>query len=302
MAQKKPKTNPKIGKEREKEDQPERRENNFRIFLTNDDGIYAEGLLALARELSPLADITIVAPDGPRSAVSHSITLHKPLRLHAVNDFPWNVHSSHPRTSYKCSGSPSDCVMLGVLEIMKDKPPHLVISGINDGPNMAEDLTYSGTVAAAMEGAILGFPSISVSLARSEARHFDTAAYFVKEIIAKLFSSGNVSQWYAVDINALKAKFGGKLFINVNIPDLPINKVRGIRVCKPGFRGYKDVIQRMTDPRGRPFYWIAGERIEEDSHEDTDVQSLSRGYIAVTPLTWEIFFEPAFKKVKQALE
>ncbi len=292
-------------------ERPERSEKpeNFRVFLTNDDGIQAEGLIALARALSPLAEITIVAPDGPRSAASHSITLHKPLRLTEVKDFPWTpkntkaslARGNFPRSAYKCSGSPSDCVMIGVLEIMKDAPPHLVVSGINDGPNLAEDLTYSGTVSAAMEGAIIGFPSIAVSLARFEARNFKSAAKIVKGIIASLFFGGNASGWRALDIHTFKKSFGEKLFLNVNIPDTSASKIKGVKVCKPGFRGYKDIIQKMADPRGRPFYWIAGERVETDTREETDVQAVANGYVAVTPLTWEIFYPPAMKRLKKLL-
>lgn len=274
---------------------------NFRIFITNDDGIQAKGLIALVGELTPLAEITIVAPDGPRSAASHSITLHKPLRLQEVKDFPWKAKSVHSRRAFKCSGSPSDCVMLGILEIMKETPPHLVISGINNGPNLAEDLTYSGTVSAAMEGAIIGFPSIAVSLATSEGRNFKTAAEFVKKIIADIFFHGDEDGWRAIQVSEVMKGFGGKLFLNVNVPDLPSSRVKGIRVCKPGFRGYKDVIQKMSDPRGRPFYWIAGERIEENKLKGTDVQAVAEGYVAVTPLTWELFFEPAMGNLRKIL-
>jgi len=272
---------------------------SFRIFVTNDDGIQAPGLSALARELSPLAEITIVAPDGPRSAASHSITLHKPLRLDPVENYPWGVDSPFPRFAYKCSGSPTDCVMLGVLEVMKDSPPHLVISGINQGPNLAEDLTYSGTVSAAMEGAIIGYPSIAVSLALFEGSHFETASYFLKEIIADIFFGGQTSSWHAIDIAKVNRDFGGKLFLNINVPDLPIASVKGVKVCKPGFRGYKDVVQKMIDPKGRPFFWIAGERIEKEDQEETDIRAVSEGFVSVAPLTWELFFPPAMERLKE---
>ncbi len=273
---------------------------NFRVLLTNDDGIYARGMVELARVLSPQAEVTIVAPDGPRSAASHSITLHKPLRLKSVDDFPWPENALKPHRAYSCSGSPADCVMLGLLELLKRRKPHVIISGINEGPNMAEDLIYSGTVGAAVEAAIIGFPSFAVSLDYQGQGNFATAAYFSKLLISRLFFNGR-KRWTGVNTKKIVDAFGGKFLLNVNVPDLPVAKVKGIRVCKPGMRGYRDVIQKMYDPRGKALYWIAGERFAIKIGKDTDLYAVGRGYVAVTPMTWELVFEPAMMRLKRAL-
>ena len=205
----------------------------FRIFASNDDGLYAAGMIELARRLSPLAELTIVAPDGPRSAASHTITLHKPLRLDPAPDFPWPPDARGPHSAFTCSGSPADCVMLGVLELLKDDPPHLVVSGINDGQNLAEDVTYSGTVAAAMEGAILGLPSIAVSLDYRGKGNFSTASHFLVELVSRLFFDGQSAHtWVAVDVKEFQERYGGKLFLNVNVPDRPVGEVKGLLLCR----------------------------------------------------------------------
>jgi len=262
-------------------------------------------MIELARRLSPLAELTIVAPEGPRSASSHSITLHKPLRLESARAFPWLADAIEPHAAYTCSGSPTDCVMLGVLEVLKERPPHLVVSGINDGQNLAEDVTYSGTVAAAMEGAILGLPSVAVSLDHRGEGHFATASHFLAELIRRLFfgdvhADGDV--WPPVDAAKSLARHGGKLFLNVNVPDLPTERVKGLKLCRTGFRGYHDVVQKMQDPRGQPFFWIAGERVLEDARERTDVKALEDGWVSVTPLTWEMNFEPGFDSLSPLFE
>lgn len=277
----------------------------FRVFASNDDGLFSPGMIELARRLSPLAELTIVAPDGPRSAASHSITLHKPLRLEPAPAFPWPPDAREPHAAYTCSGSPTDCVMLGVLEILKERPPHLVVSGINDGQNLAEDLTYSGTVAAAMEAAILGLPAIALSLDHRGEGHFATASHFLVELTGRVFFADareGAGAWNAVDTATLLARHAGKLFLNVNVPDLPAEQVKGLKLCRTGFRGYRDVVRKMRDPRGRPFFWIAGERVLADVREGSDVKALEDGWVAVTPLTWELSFQQGFGTLGPLLE
>jgi 5'-nucleotidase len=261
----------------------------FRVFAMNDDGIMGEGLIELARQLAPRCVLTIVAPESPRSAASHSITLHKPLRVNERSDFPWPQGAQPGCVAYSCSGSPSDCVMLGVLELLKDKLPHLVVSGINDGQNLAEDITYSGTVAGAMEGALLGLPAISISLDTKGLRSFDTAAQLLLQVVTRVFFGDAASQVMPAPSSELaQSVFNGSRFLNINVPDLPLAQVKGVRVCSTGFRGYKDVVQQMTDPRGRPIYWIAGERVQEDTREDADVVLIQQGYATISPLTWNL--------------
>jgi 5'-nucleotidase len=261
----------------------------FRVFATNDDGITGAGLLELARWLAPHCELTIVAPESPRSAASHSITLHKPLRLDLRADFPWPSDAQPGCAAYACSGSPTDCVMVGVLELMKEKRPHLVVSGINDGQNLAEDITYSGTVAGAMEGALLGLPAISVSLDTGSARRFDTAAQVLLKVITEIVFGGSAgTPWPEPGGDAVHQVFNGSRFLNLNVPDLPHDEIKGVRACNTGYRGYKDIVQQMVDPRGRPFFWIAGERVQEDTREDSDVVLIQQGFATLTPLTWNL--------------
>lgn len=264
---------------------------SLRVLVVNDDGIAAQGIVELARAFSPLCVVTVVAPESPRSAASHSITLHKPLRVRPVDSFPWPKGAVAGCAAYSTSGSPADGTMLGVLEILKEAPPHLVISGINDGQNLAEDVTYSGTVAGAMEGAILGLPSIAVSLDSRGCGHFATASHYMLHILRQLlYADPPQGVWPAPPARspALKTVFDGSRFLNINVPDVPVDEVKGIRSCFTGFRGYKDVIQKMVDPRGEPFYWIAGERVVEDMRDGSDVKAASEGYVTVAPLTWDL--------------
>ncbi|OGK09647.1 MAG: 5'/3'-nucleotidase SurE [Candidatus Riflebacteria bacterium RBG_13_59_9] len=274
----------------------------FRIFATNDDGIYGKGLVELSRKLAPFCEMTIVAPESPRSAASHSVTLHKPLRLEKQSDFPWPADALPGNIAYVCSGSPTDCAMLGVLETMKDRPPHLVISGINDGQNLAEDVTYSGTVAGAMEGAMLGFPAISVSLdSRGEGNYATASHYLVSVLERLLFQASPGRPWRAPDEERVRQVFSGSRFLNMNVPDLPIEQVAGVAACFTGYREYKDVVQRMTDPRGRPFFWIAGERVRNDDRDGSDVVAIAKGYVTVAPLTWDLTDYSALETVAQLL-
>src|SRR5438874_357339 len=181
----------------------------MRILITNDDGIHAEGLLALKRALSEMAEVVVVAPDRPRSACGHSITLHKPLRVTEVR-----LPDGSP--AYSTTGTPSDCVSLAVLDILRDRPPDVVVSGINSGPNLGWDLTYSGTVSAAMEGAILGIPSIAISVTGTRGPHnYDTAARFAVHLAESVREHG-LEKW---------------TLLNVNVPE---TEIRGVTITHQG--------------------------------------------------------------------
>ena len=231
------------------------------ILITNDDGVHAEGLIALKRELDSLGRVFVVAPDRPRSACGHSITLHKPLRAEKVALRDGSV-------AYTSNGTPSDCVSLGLLGIIEE-PVDLVVSGINHGPNLGWDLTYSGTVSAAMEGAILGIQSIAISVAGYKAGVDYTAA-------AKL----------AVDMARVLEhhKLPESSLLNVNVPDLPPSQIKGISITKQGKRRYSGQLEKRTDPMGRDYYWLGGDLPTDTLEEGTDVHAVAEGYVSVTPV------------------
>ncbi len=238
----------------------------MRILLTNDDGLFAPGIIALARELSGIAETIIVAPESQRSAVGHSITLHKALRLNRVSIPGLEIEA------YTTNGTPTDAVMLGYFAILNEEKPDLVISGINKGPNMGEDITYSGTVAAAMEGALVGIPSISISLGSFDGENFDQAAIFLRRFIIEQDS-------------LIPAP---PRFLNINYPNLELGEVKGFLITKLGTRKYKDVVHKKVDPRGMAYYWIAGEKIFADNTEGTDIYAVQHGYVSVCPLTMDL--------------
>ena len=237
----------------------------MRILLTNDDGIYARGIIELARAVAHLGDVQVIAPERARSAIGHAITLHKPLRMDP------HYHSEYTVPAYATSGTPADCVMLGYYEIF-EKELDLVISGINGGPNLGDDVTYSGTVSGAMEAAIIGIPSIAVSMGAFECQHYDGAAKFASEL-AKFM---------------VESKVPKKTLFNVNYPDIPLEKVQGVRLTRLGLRWYNDVVQKRQDPRGMPYYWICGEKQYCDNPVGTDCRAIEDGEISITPLTMDL--------------
>lgn len=233
----------------------------MRILLTNDDGINAPGILALKRALEPLGEIVVVAPERPRSASGHSITLHKPLRLEQV---PMPDGSS----GWATNGTPSDCVTLGFDVVMEGRAD-LVFSGINTGPNLGWDLTYSGTVSAAMEGAILGVPSVAISVAGVHPPYdFDAAAAFASRIARQVIEHG--MERYSL--------------LNVNVPPIPAAEIAGVTVTHQGRRQYVDRIDKRTDPWGRRYYWLCGSLREDEPDPGSDVHAILEGRISVTPV------------------
>jgi 5'-nucleotidase len=226
------------------------------ILLTNDDGIAADGLRALAESLSGEGTVIIVAPEQEQSASSHAITLDKPLRI-----------KEHAPRTFGVSGTPTDCVLLAVHGILERKPD-LIVSGINHGPNMGEDVTYSGTVAAAIEGSILGINAIAISLASWEPSSFEGAGAAARQLARALFGMG-----------------GGRARLwNVNVPSIPRESIKGIKVTKLGSRVYNDIIIRKKDPRGKDYFWIGGAEPGWSAGDNTDFAAVNAGYISVTPL------------------
>lgn len=234
----------------------------MKILLTNDDGIHSPGLQVLAAVLAAHHEIVVVAPEHERSATGHAITLHKPLRA-----TPTAMPVAGRVRAWATNGTPADCVVLGVVELVGDRPD-LVVSGINVGANLGLDLTYSGTVSGAMEGAILGIPSIAVSVASFVDVRFDVAAGFVEQLARR------------VAVHRLPSD----ALINVNVPNLPREQIRGVALTRQSMRRYLSRLERRTDPRGRHYYWLTGEREPADDQEGTDGWAVARGYISVTPI------------------
>ncbi len=226
-----------------------------RILVSNDDGVNALGIRVLTQALSSISDVITVAPDRNRSGASNSLTLEVPLRVQQI-----------PETKfYSVKGTPTDCVHIAVSELIKPEPD-MVVSGINHGANLGDDVLYSGTVAAATEGRHLGLPSVAVSLDGSV--HFETAAFYAKKIVQTLF----------------KHSLPSNQILNVNIPDLPIEAIKGIKVTRLGNRHRSESMIATEDPRGQKVYWVGPPGKKEDAGEGTDFDAIEHGYISITPL------------------
>ena len=221
------------------------------ILVSNDDGIHAPGLLALARALEAVGIVYIVAPDRERSTVGHALTLHRPLRVDQLGQRRFCVN-----------GMPSDCVNLGILGILPERPS-LVVAGINHGANLGDDVTYSGTVSAAMEGTLLGIPSVAISVA-SEEDGFDAAARFGAILATHVLAQGMPRD----------------TLLNVNVPANPT----GVKVTRLGRRTYREKVVEQTDPRGKRYYWIGAGPALWEAGEDTDFAAIQKGVVSVTPL------------------
>lgn len=239
-----------------------------RILVTNDDGIYSEGLRKLADALQPLGEIIIVAPDREQSAASHALTLNRPLRLLQLEENEWIV-----------DGTPTDCVNLAVLKLMKDHRPDIVVSGINFGPNLGDDVTYSGTISAAFEGALLNIPSIALSALVGEHFSFDRCAAFAVELTR-----------YMLD----QPRDPG-IILNVNFP---VTEFRGVKVTKLGKRVYSEGVIERIDPRGRKYYWIGGEAPTWHHGEGTDFEAVQNGFVSITPLHLDLTHHASIARLK----
>ncbi|MDH3305081.1 MAG: 5'/3'-nucleotidase SurE [Gammaproteobacteria bacterium] len=228
----------------------------MKILVSNDDGYLATGINVLTDALERVADVVVVAPDRNRSAASSSLTLHTPLR---VTEFAKN--------RYRVDGTPSDCVHLALTGFLEFEPD-LVVSGINHGANLGDDVIYSGTVAAALEGRFLGLPTIAVSLVGRDLKHFDTAARVASELVQKIDRAG-----IAPDV-----------VLNVNVPNRPFEELQGIRATRLGFRHKSEQILKDSDPYGRPIYWVGPAGEGQDAGEGTDFHAIEQGSASVTPL------------------
>jgi 5'-nucleotidase len=236
----------------------------MRILLTNDDGIYARGLSALYDELSKDDDCLIVAPEIEQSAVGHAITLFRPLMVRSAT-------KGGGFLGYAVYGTPADCVKIGIKEL-SDRVPDLVVSGINRGANVGVNLIYSGTVSAATEAVIMGVPALAISLDTHQEADFTFAARFARKMV-RLIKKSQSLQGSA---------------INVNVPFLPEEKIKGIAVVRQGKGNIIESFEKRTDPRGNIYYWVSGESLTADADLQTDVSALAQGYITVTPIQYDL--------------
>lgn len=228
----------------------------MRILLSNDDGYFAPGLRSLSDGLQALGEVTVVAPDRNRSGASNSLTLDNPIRYHLTVEGYFSV-----------TGTPTDCVHLAIHRLMP-KPPDIVLAGINSGANLGDDVIYSGTVAAAMEGRHLGYPAIAMSLVGPKCTHYETAAQIAVKLVRQLSTH----------------PLGQNRILNVNVPDLPYEQLAGIKVTRLGHRHRADTIIPAHDPKGRDVYWIGPPAQGDDAGEGTDFHAVDNGYVSVTPL------------------
>ena len=236
------------------------------ILLTNDDGIQAPGLNVLRKTLSEIAEIVVVAPDRERSATGHGITVYYPIR---VDEF---CFIDGKERGWVVDGTPADSVKLAICALL-DRPPDLVVSGINRGPNLGTDVLYSGTVSAALEGTVLGVPSLAVSLDTYESQaDYSYAAAFTRELCEHLLKEG----------------LSPDILLNINVPALPPHKIAGVKFTKLGIRRYDDVFTARKDPRGKTYFWLAGEVVDEEQDEDTDVMAVKNRFVSITPLHFDL--------------
>jgi len=247
----------------------------MKILVSNDDGYHAKGIIALTEALEAVADVIVVAPDRNRSAASNSLTLTDPLRV-----------KRHSENRFSVNGTPSDCVHLALTGLLEEEPD-LVVSGINHGANLGDDVIYSGTVAAAMEGRFLGLPTIAVSLA-SEDRptHFDAAGKVAAEMVKKLEA----------------ATLSSDVILNVNVPDRPYEEIAGLQAVRLGFRHKSEPVVKSKDAHGRTIFWVGPAGKGQDSGEGTDFHAIERGYVTVTPLSVDLTRHDSLPQLKSWLE
>lgn len=245
----------------------------MKILVSNDDGYMARGIVALTEALAEIAEVILMAPDRNHSGASNSLTLHSPLRVRQVEE-----------NRYFVNGTPSDCVHLALSGYLPDDPD-IVVSGVNHGANLGDDVIYSGTVAAAMEGRFLGLPAIAVSLVGQHGKHFDTAARVACDLVKRLQSD----------------PLPGDIILNVNVPDLPFDELAGVEVTRLGFRHRSEPLIEEKDPRGRTIYWIGPAGPGQDAGPGTDFEAVERGAVAVTPLKVDLTRHESLPQLKDWL-
>jgi 5'-nucleotidase len=241
----------------------------MKILISNDDGFLAPGLSMLAKHLKEIAEITVVAPDRNRSGASNSLSLVNPLRI-TIGDNGF----------YSVNGTPTDCVHLAVTGLLKEMPD-MVVSGINEGSNLSDDVLYSGTVAAAMEGRFLGVSSIATSLAGPKCQHYETAALITKQLVLTL----------------KKDPLPQHTILNVNVPDIPFEELKGIQVTRLGTRHIAEPTIKTVDPRGRRIFWIGQPGPEADAGPGTDFHAVNSGYVSITPLHLDLTHYEVFEQL-----
>jgi len=246
----------------------------LKILITNDDGIEAHGIAALADSLSEVGEVTIVAPLKEQSAIGHAITMQLPLRV-------INYKKNGDFFGYAVSGTPADCVKIGIRNLM-DIPPDLVVSGINHGSNTAINIIYSGTVSAAREAAIMDIPSMAVSVTNHEATDFRFAAKISRLLALKL--AGN-----DLPLGTL---------LNVNVPDIPEDQIAGIKLTRQGKSKWDDIYVRRTDPYGKNYYWLTGNLMEVDTELETDQVAIRKNYVSVSPIHFDLTDYDTYEKMK----
>ena len=271
----------------------------MKLLISNDDGIFAEGIRTLADTLAAKGHIvTVVCPDRERSATGHGITMHRPIRVEQVT----SVYHRDIQ-AWACSGTPADCVKLA-LDALLETPPDCVLSGINHGANLGNDVLYSGTVSAAMEGLLEGIPSLAISLASFTYSNFQPAADYACQLLPQL------------------VQLKQPLLLNLNVPSLTSDQIKGTTVARLGVRRYRDLFEKRIDPRGKTYYWLAGEVLEESDNEPphglpnslsdiqnidfmnrftTDVKAIKSGYITVTPLHYDLTAYSDLSELQQYL-
>lgn len=241
----------------------------MRILVSNDDGVHAPGIRSLATEMASIAVVDVVAPDRNRSGASNSLTLSRPLSIKQLDNGYYSVE-----------GTPTDCVHLALTGFLSPVPD-IVVSGINNGANLGDDVLYSGTVAAAMEGRYLGFPSIAFSMVGDNIQHYDTAATIARQLILKMSANMLPSQ----------------TILNINIPDLPLNKIKGMQVTRLGTRHGAEPIVKDHDPRGRPIYWIGLPGRAADAGPGTDFYAVNNDVVSITPLHLDMTHYKVFDRL-----
>ena len=257
-----------------------RQARRIRVLLTNDDGIFANGINAVGGALAATYDVTVVAPEGNQSGSSHSLTLGDILPIREVT-MPCGLKG------FSLRGTPTDCVLVALLDVMKDNPPDIVVSGCNHGPNVGVDVLYSGTVSAALEGLRQGRPSIAVSLDMVydiRPHHFETAAAVLMEILAE--------QAFYADLVKVPA------ILNVNVPNVPLSDIKGLMITKQGFRAYENFVEKQFSPRGRAYYWIAGNAGPHDAKAGSDGYALMNNYVSVTPINLDLTCDELLKPLE----
>ena len=235
------------------------------ILITNDDGISAKGIASLIEAARPFGDLHVLAPDKPQSGMGHAITLHDPIRLFKSTLYPGIE-------AYACSGTPVDCVKLGIFEMLGAKPD-LILSGVNHGENSSTNVLYSGTMSAAIEGAMEGIPSFGFSLADyAPDADFSASQHYIEVLLRQFFEKG----------------FQAGICLNVNIPKLPLSEIKGIRFCKQAHAYWADRFEKRQDQYGRDYFWLTGEFADLDQRPDTDLHALKAGFVSVVPTHFDL--------------